>query len=303
MARFQREAQVLASLNHPNIAAIYGLEDSGGVRALVMELVEGPTLAERLKSGAVPLDDALPIAKQIAEALEYAHEKGIIRRDLKPANVIITPEGTAKVLDFGLAKALDTGELASNISNSPTLTMAATQAGMVLGTAAYMSPEQARGKRTDKRSDIWAFGVVLYEVLTGKQAVEGETTSDLLAAVIMKEPDWEELPSSIPAAIQKLLRRCLGKDPKRRLQAIGEARIAIEETLSGTPEVGAGFAPPMGAQQPAPLRQPGRRALPCPSGRRVRGFPWRLTDLAGSAAAFFSDRLQGLLGGCRCDTE
>src|SRR6266571_8121915 len=162
MARFQREAQVLASLNHPNIAAIYGLEDSGGVRALVMELVEGPTLAERLKSGAVPLDNALPIAKQIAEALEYAHEKGIIHRDLKPANVIITPEGTAKVLDFGLAKALDTGELASNISNSPTLTMAATQAGMVLGTAAYMSPEQARGKRTDKRSDIWAFGVVLY---------------------------------------------------------------------------------------------------------------------------------------------
>jgi WD40 repeat protein len=262
MARFQREAQVLASLNHPNIATIHGLEETGSTPALVMELVKGPTVAERLKSGAIPLDDTLPIAKQIAEGLEYAHEKGIIHRDLKPANIKITPEGVVKVLDFGLAKALDTEESASNISNSPTLTVAATQAGMILGTAAYMSPEQTRGKRADKRADIWAFGVVLYEMLTGKQAFEGETTSDLLAAVIMKEPEWGKLPPSIPAAIQKLLRRCLDKDPKRRLQAIGEARIAIEETLSGTPEVGAGLAPPMGAQQAAPLRQPGRRALP-----------------------------------------
>jgi len=238
MARFQREAQVLASLNHPNIAAIYGLEDSRGVRALVMELVEGPTLAERLKSGAVPLDDALPIAKQIAEALEYAHEKGIIHRDLKPANVKITPEGTVKVLDFGLAKALDVeASVSSSISNSPTLTAAATQAGMILGTAAYMSPEQARGKAVDRRADIWAFGGVLFEMLTGRRAFEGESITDTLAAVIKSEPNWDMLPAEMPARIRELVRRCLTKDPKQRLQAIGDARIAIEETLSGADSV------------------------------------------------------------------
>ena len=203
MARFQREAQMLASLNHPNIAAIYGLEDSRGVRALVMELVEGPTLAERLRSGAVPLDDALPIAKQIAEALEYAHEKGIIHRDLKPANVKITPEGAVKVLDFGLAKALDVeASVSSSISNSPTLTAAATQAGMILGTAAYMSPEQARGKTVDRRADIWAFGGVLFEMLTGRRAFEGESTTDTLAAVIKSEPNWDMLPGEMPARIR-----------------------------------------------------------------------------------------------------
>ncbi|HEV2423894.1 MAG TPA: protein kinase [Terriglobia bacterium] len=263
MARFQREAQVLASLNHPNIAAIYGLEESGGVRALVMELVEGPTLAERLSAApaiarysraagnpavssagtvamrASPLrvEEALHIARQIAGALEYAHDRGIIHRDLKPANVKITPEGTVKVLDFGLAKALGSGDSAStlNPNNSPTLTAAATQAGVILGTAAYMSPEQAKGKPVDRRADIWAFGCVMYEMLTGRQAFEGETVSDLLAAVIMKDPDWDAVPASTPASIRKLLRRCLDKDVRRRLQAIGEARVAMENPEDDQP--------------------------------------------------------------------
>src|SRR5712692_5231420 len=196
MARFQREAQVLASLNHPNIAAIHGLEEVSGVRALVMELVEGPTLAERIKSGPIQLEEALPIAGQIAEALEAAHERGIVHRDLKPANVKVTPEGTVKVLDFGLAKALDTEVSAANISNSPTLT-AATQAGVILGTAAYMSPEQARGKRVDKRADIWAFGCLLYEMLTGKRAFEGQAVSETLATVIRDDPNWSALPQAV----------------------------------------------------------------------------------------------------------
>jgi serine/threonine protein kinase len=255
LTRFQREAQVLASLNHPNIAAIYGLEESGGVRALVMELVEGPTLAERIMSGSVrtgdtparessksiggpgraqlPMDECLQIAKQIAEALEYAHEKGVMHRDLKPANVKITPEGMVKVLDFGLAKAFDPGGAAINIGNSPTLTGAATQTGVILGTAAYMSPEQARGKKVDKRADIWAFGAVLHELLTGKQLFGGEALSDTLAAVLTKDPDWGTLPAGTPSRIRQLLHRCLTKDPKQRLRDIGEARIAIEETLGG----------------------------------------------------------------------
>ena len=226
MARFQREAQVLASLNHPNIASIYGLEESGRVHALVMELVEGPTLAQRMQSGDIPLEEALPIARQVAEALEAAHERGVVHRDLKPANIKVTPEGTVKVLDFGLAKALDIEDSASNISNSPTLT-AATQAGVILGTAAYMSPEQARGKRVDKRADIWAFGVVLYEMLSGKHAFQGETTSDMLAAVLKSEPDWDALPAGVSPGIGNLLRRCLEKDPKLRLRDIGEARITL----------------------------------------------------------------------------
>ena len=236
-ARFQREAQVLASLNHSNIAALYGLEESAGVLALVMELVAGPTLAERLKSGSIPLDDALPIAKQIAEALEAAHERGIVHRDLKPANIKVTPEGKVRVLDFGLAKALDTEVSASNISNSPTLTQAATQAGVILGTAAYMSPEQAKGKSVDRRADIWAFGCVLYEMLMGRQVFEGETVSDVLASVLKTEPDWAALPPALPPQIPNLVRRCLRKDPKARLQSIGDARIAIEEALSGAPEI------------------------------------------------------------------
>jgi serine/threonine protein kinase len=232
MARFQREAQLLASLNHPNIAAIHGLEESGGVRALVMELVEGPTLAERIAQGPILLEETLTIARQIAEGLEYAHEKGIVHRDLKPANVKITSEGTVKVLDFGLAKAAEGTVATGSASDSPTLTVAATQAGVILGTAAYMSPEQARGKAVDKRADIWAFGVVLYEMLTGKQAFEGETISDTLAAVIKSEPNLGALPKTTPLPIRKLLLRCLMKEQRRRLQAIGEARIAIDEYLA-----------------------------------------------------------------------
>ena len=199
MARFQREAHVLASLNHPNIAAIHGLEESSGVRALVMELVEGPTLADRIAQGPIPLDEALPIARQMAEALEYAHEKGIIHRDLKPANVKVTAEGVVKVLDFGLAKALEGGTTSGDLENSPTLTVAATESGVILGTAAYMAPEQARGKAADRRADIWSFGVVFYEMLTGKRLYGGETVSDTLAAVLKMEPDWNALPAEVPA--------------------------------------------------------------------------------------------------------
>jgi serine/threonine protein kinase len=257
MARFDREAKVLASLNHPNIAAIYGLEDSNGVRALVMEFVDGPTLAERIEKGPLPVDEALPIAKQIAEALVYAHERGIIHRDLKPANVKITLDGTAKVLDFGLAKALEDDFSATDISTSPTLSHAATQAGILLGTAAYMSPEQARGKKVDRRTDIWAFGAVLYEMLTGKPAFAGETISDTLAAVIRAEPDWSALRGNLPASIIRLVRRCLSKDANQRLRDIGEARIAIDTTISGTTEETAG--PPAVAVESQPLW---RRALP-----------------------------------------
>ncbi len=231
MARFQREAQVLAALNHTNIAAIYGIEGADSARALVMELVPGPTLAERIQAGALPLDEALPIARQVAEALEYAHERGIVHRDLKPANIKLTPEGQAKVLDFGLAKALQEDAASPDISNSPTMSMAATKAGIILGTAAYMSPEQAKGRAVDRRTDVWAFGCVLYEMLAGKHAFPGEDVSETLAAIIRGEPDWSALPASAPAAITNLIRRCLQKDVKRRLQAIGEARIAIEESL------------------------------------------------------------------------
>ncbi len=253
MARFEREAQVLASLNHPNIAAIYGLEESGSTRALVMELVEGQTLAERIgtaqaapstRSGSVgaihelSLRESLQLAKQVAEALEYANDRGVVHRDLKPANIKITPDGAVKVLDFGLAKAMGPDEISRDASNSPTLSLAATQAGFILGTAAYMAPEQAKAKPADRRCDIWAFGVVLFEMFSGKKAFDGETISDVLAAVIMREPDWSALPETTPPSIQRLIRRCLNKDPKQRLQAIGEARITIEETISG---VGAGL--------------------------------------------------------------
>jgi serine/threonine protein kinase len=236
MVRFEREAKVLASLNHPNIASIYGLEESNGTRALVMELVEGPTLAERIQQGAMGLEEALPMAKQVAEGLEYAHERGIIHRDLKPANVKLTQDGHVKLLDFGLAKALEGEAAEEDLQTSPTLTAAATRAGMLLGTAAYMSPEQARGKRVDRRADIWAFGCVLYEMLAGRDAFGGETTSDVLASVIRAEPDWAAIPASVPQRIRELLRRSLQKDPKQRLQAIGEARIAIEKAIAGAPE-------------------------------------------------------------------
>lgn len=235
MIRFEREAKVLASLNHPNIAAIYGLEESHSSSALVIELVEGPTLGERIGQGPLPLEDALAIAAQIAEAVEYAHERGIVHRDLKPANIKLTTDGKVKVLDFGLAKALEGETAQEELQNSPTLTAVATQAGVLLGTAAYMSPEQARGKKVDRRADIWSFGGILYEMLAGQAVFGGETTSDTVASVIRAEPDWSALPASTPPRIRELLRRCLQKDPRQRLQAIGEARIAIEEARSGSP--------------------------------------------------------------------
>ena len=209
MARFKREAQVLAALNHSNIAAIHGFEESDGVHALVMELVEGTTLSERLKYGALPPDDSLAFAKQIAEALEAAHDHGFIHRDLKPANIKITADGTVKVLDFGLAKALTAEDPASNVSNSPTLTIAATQAGVIMGTAAYMSPEQAKGKSVDRRADIWAFGCVLYEMLSGAQAFTGETVTDVLAGVVRADLDWDAIPAAVPTRIRGLIGRCL----------------------------------------------------------------------------------------------
>jgi Tol biopolymer transport system component len=230
LARFSREAQVLASLNHPNIAHIHGLEESGGVTALVMELVEGEDLSQRISRGPIPLDEALPIARQIAEALEAAHDHGIIHRDLKPANIKVRPDGTVKVLDFGLAKAVDpsAGSSASAM-NSPTLSIHATEAGLILGTAAYMSPEQAAGKSVDKRSDLWAFGVVLMEMLTGRQVFKGETVSHVIAAVLKDEPDWAALPSGTPASIHRLLHRCLEKDLKKRLRDATVARIEIDD--------------------------------------------------------------------------
>jgi len=233
MGRFQREAEVLASLDHPNIGQIYGIEDAGQTKALVLQLIEGPTLAERIAQGPIPVEEALKIALQIAEGLEAAHEKGIIHRDLKPANIKITPEGQVKILDFGLAKALE-GETpsASELSQSPTLTAAATQAGVILGTAAYMSPEQARGKPTDRRADIWAIGIVLFEMLSGKRAFQGEDVSQTLAAVIMTEPDWSLLPSETTGPILHLLQRCLDREPHDRLQAIGEFRIAVSRYLA-----------------------------------------------------------------------
>ncbi|MGH9816767.1 MAG: protein kinase domain-containing protein, partial [Candidatus Acidiferrales bacterium] len=280
MARFQREAHVLASLNHPHIAAIYGLEESSGTGfqpvlsayaqaksasaalragahhfALVMELVEGPTLAERITQSAFPLDEALPIARQIAESLEYAHDRGIIHRDLKPANIKLTPDGSAKLLDFGLAKAL-AGDSSSDadVSNSPTLSMAATKAGIILGTAAYMPPEQARGKSVDRRADIWSFGCVLYEMLTGSRAFVGEDVSETLAAIIRGEPDWTALPLAPRHPIRTLLRRCLEKDAKRRLQAIGEARVTIEDYLANPSAAEAAAAADVTAPAPAGVK-------------------------------------------------
>jgi Tol biopolymer transport system component len=239
MKRFEREAYVLASLNHPNVAAIYGLEEANGVRALVLELVEGPTLAERIAAGPVPLEETIRIGIQMAQGLEAAHEKAIIHRDLKPANVKLTKDGDVKILDFGLAKALEAESSIVEATSSPTLTRAATHVGVLLGTAAYMSPEQAKGKAADRRADVWAFGVVLYEMLTARRAFAGEDVSDTLACVLTKDPDWSTLPVGVPARLRGLLARCLTKDPKKRLQAIGEARITLEDA-SGTPETAAG---------------------------------------------------------------
>jgi serine/threonine protein kinase/Tol biopolymer transport system component len=267
MARFKREAELLAALNHPHIAHIYGLEEANGVRALVMELVEGPALPQRIAREPMPSEEALPIGLQIAEALEYAHERGIIHRDLKPANIKLTPDGQVKLLDFGLAKALEGEVDSADISTSPTLSAAATRAGVLLGTAAYMSPEQAKGKAVDRRADIWAFGCVLYEMLTGRPAFDGETITDTLAAVVRAEPDWSSLPTKTPRRIGALLRRCLTKDPKQRLQAIGEARIAIAAAIAGAPEDTT--SPAATAPSPALWR---------------RAVPWALAAVAATLA-------------------
>ena len=268
LSRLQREAQVLASLNHPHIAQIYGLEEAGGACYIAMELVEGETLADRIVHGPIPVDEVVRIARQIADALEAAHEKGVVHRDLKPANIKLTPDGRVKVLDFGLAKAIDHGAGTTAMSQSPTLSLAATQAGLVLGTAGYMSPEQAKGKPVDRRADIWAFGVVVYEMLTGRPAFSGETVSETLAHVMMKEPDWQA-PSRAPAGLVHLLQRCLVKDPRDRLQAIGDARIELDEISRTSSE-----------HRPSPPR---------PS-ERSRVLAWSLAALlvclAAGAAAF-----------------
>ncbi len=262
MARFSREAQVLAALSHPNIAAIFGLEESGGATALVMELVEGQTLEERIDAGPIPRDEAMDIARQIADALEGAHEKGIIHRDLKPANVKITPDGKVKVLDFGLAKAMDADPISGSGShpNAQTLTLDSTRAGQIMGTAAYMSPEQARGKPVDKRADIWAFGVVLYEMLTGKSMFEGETVSDTLAAVLRADIDLKHLPPDTPPKLRRLLQRCLERDPKRRLRDIGDAWIEMDT-----------------ADEPAPV------VVAPPPPKRAAWLPWTLAVALGGA--------------------
>ncbi len=281
MARFQREAQVLASLSHPSIASIFGIEESDGRRALVMELVEGEDLSVRLARGPVPLEEALRYALPIAEGLESAHERGVIHRDLKPANLKITPDGRIKILDFGLAKALEgsPSSTSSDPSQSPTLSLAATQAGIILGTAAYMSPEQASGRAADKRADVWSFGVVLFEMLSGRRLFEGETVSHTLADVLRADVDWSRLPATTPAPIVRLLHRCLERDVKRRLRDIGEARIVIEEQLAGltSASTSSAAAAAAAAQAPAP---------PVPASRPM--LPWAVAAAALVVAAVAS---------------
>ncbi len=257
LARFEREARVLASLHHPNIAAIFGLEEADGHRFLVMELAEGMDLAERIHNGPIPEDEALDIARQIAAGLEEAHEHGVVHRDLKPANIKLGSDGRVKILDFGLARAF-AGETAAeeNLNNSPTITAALTGGGVILGTAAYMSPEQARGKKVDRRADIWSFGVVLYEMLTGKRLFEGETISDTLAAVLRAEPDWDDLPADTHLGVVRLVQRCLERDPLKRLRDVGEARIFLESGLDDSSILSSSFVP---ASLPAAEAAPKRR--------------------------------------------
>jgi serine/threonine-protein kinase len=249
LARFEREARVLAALNHPHIAAIYGFDEADGVPALVLELVEGPTLADRVATGPILVNEALALARQIADALEASHEKGIIHRDVKPTNIKITPDGVVKVLDFGLAKAFARDGSDRDLSQLPTVTGGATREGTVLGTVAYMSPEQARGKPVDKRTDIWAFGCVLYEALTARRAFAGATLSDTIAAILEREPKWDALPQMTPASVRRLLERCLEKDTRRRLRDIGDARIELDDALTlPKPDVASAAAPKHGVR-------------------------------------------------------
>ncbi len=275
-ARFEREAKVLAALDHPSIAAIYGLEEVEGRQLLIMQLAEGETLQERIAKGPVPLDQALPIALQIAEAVEAAHEKGIIHRDLKPANVKVTSDGQVKVLDFGLAKALEEEREQGDMANSPTLTAAATQAGLIMGTAGYMSPEQASAQMADRRADVWSFGVVLAEMISGQQQFGGETVSHVLAAVLQKDPDWDQLPNDLPRPISELLKRCMRKDPKQRLQSIGDARVVIQDYMADP----AAFAVETPATVAATQKQPRWRAA----------LPWALAVLAAITIAVLALR-------------
>ena len=294
VARFTREAQTLAALNHPNIAQIYGIVEApaapdaagggGHVHALVMELVEGEDLSLVVARGAIPAADALIIAKQICEALEAAHEQGIIHRDLKPANIKVRPDGTVKVLDFGLAKALDPGaRTGGDVANSPTLTAHATRQGFIVGTAAYMAPEQARGRAVDRRADVWAFGVVLYEMLTGRRAFDGEDSSDVIASVLRSEPEWAAVPAATPARARELLMRCLVKDPRQRLHDIGDARLEIEHILNGKDQ-----------ETPTAAAAPAAHAA-SPS-RVWHLVPWILAATAtlAATAAFISGRREAL---------
>ena len=253
LARFEREAKVLASLNHPNIGAIYGLETSGDTRALVLELVEGPTLADRIRQGPIPFDEALPIAKQIAEALEAAHEAGVIHRDLKPANIKVRDDGTVKVLDFGLAKAVTGDGTARDGSDSPTMTATAT--GIIMGTAAYMSPEQARGKAVDRRTDVWAFGTVLYEMLTGQRAFAADDLSATLVAVLTTDVDLDRLPAETPPRLRRVLATCLQKDPRQRVRDIADVRLAMEGAFETTVST-------LSAGLDVPTRQLWQRSVP-----------------------------------------
>jgi eukaryotic-like serine/threonine-protein kinase len=262
-ARFEREARLLAALNHPHIATIHGFHEADGCRFLVLELVEGECLSDRLTRGPIPIGDVLDLALQICDALESAHSRGIVHRDLKPANVRLTEAGDAKVLDFGLAKALwPDGEVAVDLGESPTITSQATVSGVILGTVAYMSPEQARGRRVDKRADIWAFGCLLFEMLTARSPFGGETTTEILVSILGEDPKWERLPASTPPAVRRLLRRCLEKDPSRRLHDIADARLEIEESQRDGQDLSAGQT-----------RAAARR----------RGWPWLSAAATGAA--------------------
>jgi eukaryotic-like serine/threonine-protein kinase len=275
LARFEREARLLAALNHPHVAAIHQVEDADGGRVLVLELVPGETLAERLRRGPLPLLEALPLFRQIAEGLEAAHDKGVLHRDLKPANIKITPDGKAKILDFGLAKAVAADEGGQDASHSPTISYEGTRHGVILGTAAYMSPEQARGKPVDKRTDIWSFGCVLFEALAGRRAFSGETISDTIAAILAREPEWSWLPAATPPRIRELLHRCLQKDVARRLHDVGDARIELDEAIAEH-ERGASAS----------------RALPAPGPARRSVLPWiALALVAGTLAGAVATRV------------